>query len=106
MCANPANAAELLLLARAAAGGNGQPAVLFLQSRARFDGALKSMSDKIITEALNILPGRINEVAEHSANSRKNFIQKYKKYGLSKEHINSDITVTFNLAGQQQQRCR
>ncbi len=64
-----ANAAELFAGWRAAAGGNGQPAVVSSGADPRLTGALKSMKGQIITEALNIHQGRINEVRRVPANS-------------------------------------
>lgn len=58
---------------RAAAGGNGQPAVASAGADP-LDRRVEEYERQIITEALNIHQGRINEVAEYLQIPRKNFI--------------------------------
>lgn len=50
------------------------------------DRRVEEAERQIITEALNIHQGRINEVAEYLQIPRKKLYLRMKKYGLSKEH--------------------
>ncbi|MDE9578622.1 two-component system response regulator PgtA [Citrobacter koseri] len=50
------------------------------------DQRVEDVERQIITEALNIHQGRINEVAEYLQIPRKKLYLRMKKYGLSKEH--------------------
>ncbi len=50
------------------------------------DRRVEDAERQIITEALNIHQGRINEVAEYLQIPRKKLYLRMKKYGLSKEH--------------------
>ena len=50
------------------------------------DRRVEDVERQIITEALNIHQGRINEVAEYLLIPRKKLYLRMKKYGLSKEH--------------------
>ncbi|ECB2957085.1 transcriptional regulator, partial [Salmonella enterica] len=50
------------------------------------DRRVEEYERQIITEALNIHQGRINEVAEYLQIPRKKLYLRMKKYGLSKEH--------------------
>ncbi|POT59907.1 two-component system response regulator PgtA [Citrobacter amalonaticus] len=50
------------------------------------DRRVEDVERQIITEALNIHQGRINEVAEYLQIPRKKLYLRMKKYGLSKEH--------------------
>ena len=50
------------------------------------DQRVEDVERQIITEALNIHQGRINEVAEYLLIPRKKLYLRMKKYGLSKEH--------------------
>ncbi|WP_171995430.1 sigma-54-dependent Fis family transcriptional regulator [Klebsiella pneumoniae] len=50
------------------------------------DQRVEDVERQIITEALNIHQGRINEVAEYLLIPRKKLYLRMKKYGLNKEH--------------------
>ncbi len=50
------------------------------------DRRVEDVERQIITEALNLHQGRINEVAEYLLIPRKKLYLRMKKYGLSKEH--------------------
>lgn len=50
------------------------------------DRRVEDIERQIITEALNLHQGRINEVAEYLLIPRKKLYLRMKKYGLSKEH--------------------
>ncbi|MDI5819270.1 hypothetical protein MJI95_09225, partial [Salmonella enterica subsp. enterica serovar Kentucky] len=59
---------------------------LLLQEPTPLDRRVEEYERQIITEALNIHQGRINEVAEYLQIPRKKLYLRMKKYGLSKEH--------------------
>ena len=55
-------------------------------NRHPLDRRVDEYERQIITEALNIHQGRINEVAEYLQIPRKKLYLRMRKYGLSKEH--------------------
>lgn len=59
---------------------------LLLQEPTPLDRRVEEYERQIITEALNIYQGRINEVAEYLQIPRKKLYLRMKKYSLSKEH--------------------
>ncbi len=63
-----------------------KPACDSLQEPTPLDRRVEEYERQIITEALNIHQGRINEVAEYLQIPRKKLYLRMKKYGLSKEH--------------------
>lgn len=80
-----ANAAELFAVGVLPLAETVNPQLL-LQEPTPLDRRVEEYERQIITEALNIHQGRINEVAEYLQIPRKKLYLRMKKYGLSKEH--------------------
>lgn len=79
-----ANAAELFAVGVLPLAETVNPQLL-LQEPTPLDRRVEEYERQIITEALNIHQGRINEVAEYLQIPRKT-LSAHEKYGLSKEH--------------------
>ena len=80
-----ANAAELLAVGVLPLAETPRPQ-LHRAEPAPLDRRVEEYERQIITDALNIHQGRINDVAEHLHIPRKKLYLRMKKYGLSKEH--------------------
>lgn len=80
-----ANAAELFAVGVLPLAETVNPQML-VGEPTPLDRRVEDVERQIITEALNIHQGRINEVAEYLLIPRKKLYLRMKKYGLSKEH--------------------
>ena len=80
-----ANAAELFTVGVLPLAETANPLV-HVGTPTPLDRRVEDAERQIITEALNIHQGRINEVAEYLQIPRKKLYLRMKKYGLSKEH--------------------
>ena len=80
-----ANAAELFAVGLLPLAETANPQ-LHLPQPTPLDRRVDEYERQIITEALNIHQGRINEVAEYLQIPRKKLYLRMRKYGLSKEH--------------------
>lgn len=80
-----ANAAELFAVGLLPLAETANPQ-LHLPEPTPLDRRVDEYERQIITEALNIHQGRINEVAEYLQIPRKKLYLRMRKYGLSKEH--------------------
>lgn len=80
-----ANAAELFAVGLLPLAETANPQ-LHLPEPTPLDRRVEEYERQIITEALNIHQGRINEVAEYLQIPRKKLYLRMRKYGLSKEH--------------------
>lgn len=80
-----ANAAELFAVGVLPLAETVNPQML-VGEPTPLDRRVEEVERQIITEALNIHQGRINEVAEYLLIPRKKLYLRMKKYGLSKEH--------------------
>ena len=80
-----ANAAELFAVGLLPLAETANPQ-LHMPEPTPLDRRVEEYERQIITEALNIHQGRINEVAEYLQIPRKKLYLRMRKYGLSKEH--------------------
>ena len=80
-----ANAAELFAVGLLPLAETANPQ-LHMPEPTPLDRRVDEYERQIITEALNIHQGRINEVAEYLQIPRKKLYLRMRKYGLSKEH--------------------
>ena len=80
-----ANAAELFTVGVLPLAETANP-LMHVGTPTPLDRRVEDAERQIITEALNIHQGRINEVAEYLQIPRKKLYLRMKKYGLSKEH--------------------
>ncbi|WP_300005783.1 sigma-54 dependent transcriptional regulator [uncultured Cedecea sp.] len=80
-----ANAAELFAVGLLPLAETANPQ-LHLPEPTPLDRRVEEYERQIITEALNIHQGRINEVSEYLQIPRKKLYLRMRKYGLSKEH--------------------
>lgn len=80
-----ANAAELFAVGLLPLAETANPQ-LHMSEPTPLDRRVEEYERQIITEALNIHQGRINEVAEYLQIPRKKLYLRMRKYGLSKEH--------------------
>lgn len=79
------NAAELFTVGVLPLAETANP-LMHVGTPTPLDRRVEDAERQIITEALNIHQGRINEVAEYLQIPRKKLYLRMKKYGLSKEH--------------------
>lgn len=80
-----ANAAELFAVGVLPLAETVNP-LMHIGEPTPLDQRVEDVERQIITEALNIHQGRINEVAEYLLIPRKKLYLRMKKYGLNKEH--------------------
>lgn len=80
-----ANAAELFAVGLLPLAETANPQ-LHMPEPTPLDRRVEEYERQIITEALNIHQGRMNEVAEYLQIPRKKLYLRMRKYGLSKEH--------------------
>ena len=80
-----ANAAELFAVGVLPLAEMANP-LIHVNEPTPLDRRVEDIERQIITEALNIHQGRINDVAEYLQIPRKKLYLRMKKYGLSKEH--------------------
>lgn len=80
-----ANAAELFAVGLLPLAETANPQ-MHMSEPTPLDRRIEEYERQIITEALNIHQGRINEVAEYLQIPRKKLYLRMRKYGLSKEH--------------------
>ena len=80
-----ANAAELYAVGIMPMGDTANPLLPSVAPTA-LDQRVESYERQIITEALNIHQGRINDVSEYLQIPRKKLYLRMKKYGLDKHH--------------------
>lgn len=80
-----ANAAELFAVGLLPLAETANPQ-MHMPEPTPLDRRVEEYERQIITEALNIHQGRINEVAEYLQIPRKKLYLRMRKYGLSKEH--------------------
>lgn len=80
-----ANAAELFAVGVLPLAETANPR-MYMTEPTPLDRRVEEIERQIITEALNIHQGRINDVAEYLQIPRKKLYLRMKKYGLMKEH--------------------
>ena len=80
-----ANAAELFAVGVLPLAETANPH-MHVSEPTPLDQRVEDVERQVITEALNIHQGRINDVAEYLQIPRKKLYLRMKKYGLSKEH--------------------
>lgn len=88
-----ANAAGLFTVGVLPLAGRANP-LMHAGTPTLLDRRVEEAEWQIITEALNIHQGRINEVAEYLQIPRKKLYLRMKKYGLSKEHYKNKYQMS------------